>query len=258
MVTGSRRSPARRNMDLGRLYHARRTDGVLGAKSTSGGQGADLLWEVMRLGILGPAKGDLHAIAAAATYLADEVKVDKVLYLSSDGALDRVAWAWGRGIVGGAEPHEDALFARAVLRCSKGSPETIDAFVQAERERARLRMFTSLPDGHRRTIEFFDGRVALFVYDKSILDEEDLMAANLLVFGRSREPQLKRVGTRMFVSPGPIGVAGGGLGVIEEAKPSGVAVKILDARGVVSHEDTLGGGSLMSGIKMRVQSGKNG
>lgn len=211
----------------------------------------------MRLGILGPAKGDLPALARASRYLLDEAQVDRVLYLSNDGALDRVAWAWGRDIVGG-DPSDEALFARAVLRCAKGSPEAIDAFVRAERERSRLRVLMSLPEGHRRTIELLDGRVVLFVYDKSILDEEDVTAASLLVFGRSREPTIKRVGSRMFMSPGPLGVTGGGMGILEEARTGGVRVQVRDTSGAIVIEDILGAGPLMQGIKMRVQSGKDG
>jgi len=209
----------------------------------------------MRLGILGPAKGDLPALARAASRLLDEVGVEKILYLATDGALDKVAWAWARSVVG-ANPSQDQLFARAAAKCGSGSPEAIDAFVKAERTRARMRVLTSLPDGNRRTVELFEGRVAVFVYDKALLDEEDIAAASLLVFGRSPEPQVKRIGSRMFVSPGPITAPSGGLGVLEDMESGNVRVEIRNASGAVTAEELLGGGPLLPGIKMRVQSGK--
>jgi hypothetical protein len=212
---------------------------------------------VMRLGILGPAKGDLPALARAVTRLFDDAQVDRVLYLGNDGALDKIALVWAHRLVG-PNPSQDALLARAALRCATGSPEAIDSFVRAERQRTRLRLLTSLPDGNRRTIEFLDGRVALFVYDKGVLDEEDITAASMLVFGRSQEPMMKRIGSRMFISPGPLGSAGGGTGVLEEGESAGVRVEIRNASGQVTAEDVLGGGPLMPGIKMRVQSGKTG
>jgi len=211
----------------------------------------------MRLGILGPAKGDLPALAKATVRLLDEVRVDKVLYMSSDGALDKIAWAWAHRIVG-ANPSEDALFSRAAVRCANGSSAAIDAFVAAERARARMRVLQSLPEGHRRATEFIDGRFAIFVYDKAILDEEDIGAASLLVFGRSPEPTMKRIGSRMFVSPGPITAPNGGVGIIEESE-HGVRLEIRNASGAVTLQDMLGGGGpLLPGIKMRVQSGKQG
>jgi len=209
----------------------------------------------MRLGILGPSNRDLPALARAATVLLDEVKVDKIVYLSDDGALDRVATAWAQRIVG-ANPSEDFMFSRAALRCARATPEMIDAYVAAEQTRSRLRMLTSLPGRTQRAVEIFDGRVALFVYDKSILDPEDIAAASLLVFGKSMEPTMKRIGSRLFLSPGRLGSPGGGCGVIEEAPTGGVRVEIRSASGAVTAQDLIGGGPLLPGIKMRVQSDK--
>ncbi|MRG91761.1 hypothetical protein [Polyangium spumosum] len=210
----------------------------------------------MRLGILGPANRDLPALGRAARLLLDEVEVDKLIYLSDDGALDLVAKAWGYRLVD-ANPGEDFTFARAALRCARATPEEIDAFVAAERTRLGLRALTSIPSRQLRSIELLDGRVAVFVYDKGILDQDDIAAASLLVYGRSQEPTMKRIGSRMFLSPGPIGAPGGGMGVLEEVPSGGVRVEIRNTSGAVTAEDVLGGGPSLPGIKMRVQDGKS-
>ena len=211
----------------------------------------------MRLGIIGPAKGDVRALARAVECLLDVVGVQRVLYLASDATLDMLSRAWGRSLVGN-NPNDDSLFARATLRCANASPEAIEGFVAAERARARLRALASLPEGNRRTVEFFDGRVALFMYDKSILDEDDVVGATLFVYGRSSEPKVKRIGSRMFITPGPLGGAQGGLGVMSEGANGGVRVEIRNMDGSMLMEESLGGmGSMLPGIKMRVQGGNN-
>ncbi|MBK9259375.1 MAG: hypothetical protein IPM54_06010 [Polyangiaceae bacterium] len=211
----------------------------------------------MRLGIIGPAKGDLRLLARAIECLLDDVGVQKVLYLAPDGALDIVARAWARYLVGN-NPNEDSLFARATVRCANASSQAIEAFVAAERARARLRALSSLPEGNKRTVEFFDGRVTLFMYDKSILDEDDVVGASLFVYGRSAEPKVKRIGSRMFITPGPLAGSQGGLAVLGEGPNGGVRVEIRNIDGSILSEEQLGGtGSMLPGIKMRVQGGDN-
>ncbi|UQA54953.1 hypothetical protein [Polyangium aurulentum] len=211
----------------------------------------------MRVGILGPAKGDLAGLARAARMLLDDAQVDKVIYLADDGALDAVVRTWARTMVGG-NPSEEALFMRAAARCAEASPEAIDAFVTRERARERLRVLTSLPEGSRRTIEFLDNRVILFVYDRAILDEEDIVAASVLVFGRSVDPQMKRIGSRVFVAPGRIGWPGAGCGVLDDEGGGGLRIEIRGIDGAVTVQETMGGGGpLLPGIKMRVQGGKS-
>jgi len=211
----------------------------------------------MRLGIIGPAKGDLRALARASEYLLDVAGVQKVLYLASDGAVDLVVRAWARFLVGN-DPTEDGLLARATVRCANAAPEAIASFVAAERSRGRMRALASLPEGHKRTVELFAGRVALFMYDKSILDEDDVVGATLFIYGRSSEPKVKRIGTRMFITPGPLAGPRGGLGVLGEGPSGGVRVEIRNIDGSILLEETLGGsGSMLPGIKMRVQGGND-
>ena len=205
----------------------------------------------VRLGILGPAQGDLHALARGAQHLLDEAHAEKVIYLSDDDALDRVVEGWARGLVG-SDPSEGALFDRA-SRCALASQDAIDAFVASERARQRLKVLVSLPQG-QRTIEILDGRVVLFVFDKGTLDEEDIVAASLLVFGKSSGPLIKKVGTRVFLSPGPLGSEEGGAALLDDGG-GGVRIEVMNARGVVTARDAIGP---PQAAKMRIQGGSGG
>jgi hypothetical protein len=89
------------------------------------------------------------------------------------------------------------------------SAAEIDQFVAAERRRERLKALKCLPVATSRTIELLEGRVAVLLYDKALLDEEDILPASLLIFGKSREPLVRQVGSRTFVSPGELGPKSG-------------------------------------------------
>jgi hypothetical protein len=204
----------------------------------------------VRLGILGPANDDMIGLARAAQVLLDEVHAEKVIYLGDDGALERVVVSWAREIVG-ANPSGEELFKRAAERCAKATPLEIDHFVEGERARLRLEVFVSLPSGHSRSIEILDGRVVLFVHDKAMLDEEDIVAAQLLVFGKAREPLIRRVGGRVFLTPGPIGCPTGGSAILDDGV-GGLRIEVLGPGGAVTAHDQIGGPRQG---KVRVQGG---
>lgn len=191
----------------------------------------------MRLGILGPAEGDIAALARRAQVLLDEAQADKVVYLGDDDGMDRVVAAWAHEIVG-SDPAEVGAFERAADRCATATPEAIDRFVSRERARLRLKVFVSLPPAPARTVEILDGRVAVFVFDKSQLDEDDIVAASLLVFGKSDAPLVKRVGQRTFFSPGPIALAEAGSGVIDDGR-GGIRLELIGAHGRIVQMETL-------------------
>lgn len=203
----------------------------------------------MRLGILGPARGDLHALAKAAQELLDRFAVERVVYVGADDALDQVVANWARDIVGD-DPAQATLFSRAAAACAHASADDVHGFVEAERARLKLRVFSSLPSEDARTIELLDGRVVLLVFDKATLDEEDIIGASLLVYGRADAPLIRRVGVRTFVCPGPIGTAEGGRAVLDDEQ-GGVQIEIIDAAGKVTQRDHVGAGA----GRMKVQGG---
>lgn len=161
----------------------------------------------MRLGLLGPSQGHRQALEKAARFLRRELEAERVLYLGADGALDAMVRSWAEQLVGERAGQAD-LCQRATARCLDASAEEIDEYLAREQERARLRMFASLPDGPIRTVELLAGRVAVLIHDKAFLDEEDILPATWLVFGKNPQPLIKRIGRRWFLSPGSFPASG--------------------------------------------------
>jgi hypothetical protein len=159
--------------------------------------------------------------------------------------------AWAGRVVQG-DPSNEATWERAAKVALRGSPAEIDAFVSQERARQRLRVLEGLAKkGDARTIEMIGDRVALLLYDKASLDEEDIFAATLLVYGKSPEPLVKKVGNRWFVTPGTIGSAGGGIGILDDGAEEIVAsVYALDGSRTLSEPI-----AVARTTKMKIQGG---
>ena len=205
----------------------------------------------MRLGLLGPAEGNLGGLGRAAELLIDVLKVERAVYLGNDGALDEAVAALAARLVG-SDPSDDAAWSRAAQVALRGSHAEIDAFVRKERARQRLRVLEGLPQGaDARTMEMIGDRVAVLLYDKATLDEEDIFAATLLVYGKSADPLVKKVGNRWFMTPGTIGCTGGGIGVLDDGAEEIVAsVYALDGTRTLS--ETV---AVARAAKMKIQGG---
>ncbi len=191
----------------------------------------------MRLGLLGPASGDIGALGRGAEFLLNGARVHRAIYLGNDGALDRAVAAWARKLVGD-DPSDDGAWRRAAEIALNGTPAAIDRFVATERARIRLKALEALPEQGSRTIETIGDRIAVLIHDKARLDEQDIVAANILVYGKSEGPLLKRIGSRWFVTPGPIGSPGGGLAVLDDDQDE-VSVTIYDTTGKPTRRETL-------------------
>ncbi len=157
----------------------------------------------MRLGLLGPAVHREESLERAMRFLQRDISVHRAVYLGMDDALDRVVARWAEELVG-PEPHEASIFARAAASCASATPAQIDRFIWSEQERRALSLFESLAGNDSRAIELLNGRVVLMIHDKASLDEEDIVSAAVLVYGKSREPMVKQVGSRWFLSPGTL------------------------------------------------------
>ena len=192
----------------------------------------------MRLGLLGPAGGDVGALGRAAELLLNSARVHRAIYLGNDGALDRAVAAWARKLVGD-DPSDEGAWARAAEIALAGTPQAIDRFVATERARLRLKALEALPEQVARTIEMVGDRVAVLIHDKAQLDEEDILAANILLFGNSDGPLVRKIGPRWFVTPGPIGSRGGGAAVLDDEQDE-VIVTIYDAAGRATQREVLG------------------
>ncbi len=180
----------------------------------------------MRLGLLGPVGAQPASLESAVRFLGEKEKVDRAIYLGFDGALDAVIERRAKELVG-EDASADGLIARSAERCSHATPAEIDAFVRAEKARNELKVFESLAGDDTRAVELLDGRVVVMIYDKALLDEEDILPATLLVFGKSKGPIVKQIGTRWFLSPGTFDR--GGIMVLEDVE-DGIAMRIFDAK----------------------------
>jgi hypothetical protein len=208
----------------------------------------------VRLGLLGACqqKPATASLERAAEFLLMEEKVTRAIYLGADDALEEVVGAWARRLVG-EDPTDDGAWHRAALLASKGAPDAIDGFVKAERIRLRLRSLESLPHRILRTMEMVGDRIAVLIHDKGLLDAEDILAANLLVYGLSETPLVKKIGARWFLTPGPLGPTGGIL-ILDDAQDEIVAT-VYDGRGKSLHSEQL---LLPRTSTMQIQGGGGG
>ena len=191
----------------------------------------------MRLGLLGPAEGELGALALTAQVLLNGARVDRAVYLGDDDALEEAVLRWAESLVGG-DPSDDAAWLRALEVAAAGSPPEIDEFVRLENARRRLRALESLPPGSLRSLEMFGDRVCVLIHDKALLDEEDIFSAQLLVYGRSDAPFCKKFGTRWFLTPGRVGPEGGG--VVLDDRDDDIVATFYAADGRVTRSEALG------------------
>ena len=155
----------------------------------------------MRLGLLGPALDHEDELEESARRLRDELGATRVVYLGADRALESVVSRWAVGLVG-ADAGDDTLLSRATATCLGADFKEIDGFLERERSRDALRMFESLAGEMTRSVELIAGKVAVMLYDKAYLEEDDILPATLLIFGKHGAPLIKQVGRRWFLSPG--------------------------------------------------------
>ncbi|HEY8090308.1 MAG TPA: hypothetical protein VIF09_20745 [Polyangiaceae bacterium] len=202
----------------------------------------------MRLGLLGPASGDLAALARTAEFLLNGAKVTRAIYLGADEALEETVAMWAESLVG-PDPSDDGVWERAFSAATMGTSEQLDGFLRAERARLRLKSLERLPPEELRTVEMFGDRVAVLIHDKALLDEEDIFSAQFLIYGKGEGPLLKKIGPRWFMTPGPVGGAGCGALVLDDSGDRVVAT-LYDAAGRASATERLSGGG---GVKMSVQ-----
>lgn len=197
----------------------------------------------MRLGLLGPTGPNPEALERAARFLLSSAGAERVVYLGVDGALDLVVERWAAALVGG-DPSERAIWQRA-RTCVAAQTGEIERFIARERDRRALRIFESFP-ANARTIEMLNGKLAVLIHDKAQLDEEDMLPAGFLVYGCSKEPLVKEVGRRWFISPGCLERFG--VMILEDLE-DGVHLGLYDGAGRELHRQRL---TAESGARVRV------
>lgn len=198
----------------------------------------------MRLGLVGASPSDLGALARAIRTAV--AHADRVVYLADDDAFDDVVAGWVE-LVGAegslAERAEVVLSARGI-----GAADVATAVVAGELTRRRLLAVQCLR-GPSRTVEILLDRVVLLAADKADLDEEDLLPASVIAFGKG-DTLVRRVGSRVFVAPGPPSAAGGVIVLAEEPGGASLSLELFSADGELRQSTSL---DLARAAKLRVQ-----
>lgn len=109
--------------------------------------------------------------------------------------------------------------ARLLELALRGSPEEIEALLEARRLSRLLRQTFFVPPPPTKTIELLREKLILLTAEKRALDEEDIVNAHAVLFGDAEEPFVKLFGPRLFASPG--------------AMPGAYGVLSCDARGIL-------------------------
>jgi hypothetical protein len=157
----------------------------------------------MRIGLIGPAEGNDALLREAAEFLLRDCGVDQAVYLGLDDVVRTVVDAWADQIMGHTA-NEKAFLDEALALALKADAASLQALLNRDQEVRRLGALRCLPPAPARAVEVFDDKVVLFVHDKSLLDEEDIANAFLVVYGRSKACALNRFGPRTFFTPGPL------------------------------------------------------
>src|SRR4051794_14523185 len=140
----------------------------------------------MKIGLIGPAEDDPQLLREAAEFLLGEMHVDQALYLGAQETARQVADSWAEQIMQGPASSERFLSHAAALALS-GDSEALGALLARDRELAKLSALRCLPEPPARGVELFDDKVVLFVHDKSMLDQEDITNALLVIYGRNKQ-----------------------------------------------------------------------
>ncbi len=179
----------------------------------------------MRIGLIGPADGNIALLREAAEFLLGDCGADEAVYLGADDAATTVVEGWAREVMAGPAG-EDAFLAEAADRAVRGDADALDELLARDAEVRRLSALRCLPPPPARAVEVIDEKVVLLVHDKSQLDEDDIANAFLVVYGRGKQAAVNRFGPRTFFTPGPL--SGSRVALIEREADGGLAIALYD------------------------------
>lgn len=192
----------------------------------------------MRIGLLGPARGDDEALRDAIEFLLGDVEVERAIYLGEDvDVLDAALAAWAREGFGHDGGAEDAFLACGAEVAATGSGAEIRALLEHDSWVRKLARVHKLPPPPARAVEMLADRIMIAVHDKAVLDEEDIANAQIIVYGNAEEAQLKRFGNRYFLTPGPLGARR--VAVLETEEDGEVSIALFETSGVPVWRETM-------------------
>lgn len=184
----------------------------------------------MRIGLLGPTDGDAEVFRDAVEFLIGDVAVDYAIYLGpEDDTLDTLLTDWASEVFEGS-PTVDDFLERAHALAAEGEPDAIDALLKKDAFVRQLRKVRKLPPAPTRAVEMVSDRFVIAVHDKRVLDEEDIANANLIVYGKSDEADLRRFGPRYFLTPGPL--SDERVAVVEVERDAQVSIALYETSGI--------------------------
>lgn len=187
----------------------------------------------MKIGVVGPAD-DPAAFRAAVLGLSRDQAVEQVVFLGDGAFLDRAMEGWGESV---GRDTEAEFLRRSVEVAEAGTADDIRKLLEDDELLTQGHGVRKMPAPPARAIELVDDRIVLFVHDKSVLDEEDIANATVIVYGKSDEALIKRFGKRAFATPGPL--AAGHVLVIEPGA-EGIVLTLLGPSGEPKVREAIG------------------
>ena len=184
------------------------------------------------ISVIGPAMGQTNALNQAISVALKDDSVRQVIYLGEDNAAHVVV---EQLLADGLTPTN--FLTRAVDVAVGGSDQQIRQLLNDEACGRRLAAVRCLPKPPARAIELLDRWILLAVHDKAVLDEDDIANAQVILYGKSDTPMLKRFGQRYFFSPGPL--SGGHIGALELKNDGSLVLALKDLAGNVEQKETL-------------------
>lgn len=182
----------------------------------------------MKIGFVGPASGEAPPLREALEFLLHDVGVEQAVYLGTDDLIEEVVSSWRDELWGDHGTHRNLLDHVPEALQAKGAAP-IEALLKADNETRRLSAIRRIPDSPARAVEMVEDRIVTAVFDKAVLDEEDIANSMLLVFGRSNESMFRRFGPRSFFTPGPL--SGGHIGVLDAESDGPIHLRLFDISG---------------------------
>lgn len=215
------------------------------ALACNGPRGGDSVPGRVKLGFVGPARGDLSRLRGLCERLLFEVRVDRVFHLGSDDSLDRAMIGWAEHL--GAPRDDDALLDEVAALAPDAPPEVLDALLAREVKRARLSDVCDVTSPRGCQIEMVEDRVVLVAHDRATLDDDDVANALVMVSGAAPRSDVRVTGGRGTLTPGDL--SRGGHGALLERVGDSLRLAVLDGRARVVREATI---SLRGANKMEI------
>ena len=83
----------------------------------------------------------------------------------------------------------------------------------------------------------FERWMLLAVHDKAVLDKDDIANARVILYGKSKQADIKRFGPRCFFTPGPLET--GLVGKLELDEGGDLVIRICELDGTIQAEQVL-------------------